>query len=65
MSGKLASVILMIVGVALAVWGHQQQGEFTAQVSEAVSGSPTDEVMMFYIAGGVCFVVGLVLFLKK
>ncbi|MDN3651327.1 DUF3185 family protein [Thalassotalea ponticola] len=64
-SSKLASLILMVIGVALVVWGNQQGAGAVEQVTEAVTGQKTDEVMMFYIAGAVSFVIGLLLFFRK
>jgi hypothetical protein len=40
-------------------------GGVGAQISQAVSGSPTDKIMAFYIGGAASFLVGLYLLFKK
>jgi hypothetical protein len=40
-------------------------GGFGAQLSQAVTGSPTDRIMAFYIGGAVSLAVGLYLLFKK
>ncbi|MCP4187971.1 MAG: DUF3185 family protein [Gammaproteobacteria bacterium] len=64
-SQKIISIVLLVVGIGLAIWGYQQSGSLGSQLSQAVNGSPGDSVMMFYIGGAVSFVVGLYLLLKK
>ncbi len=64
-SQKIISIVLLVVGIGLAIWGYQQSGSLGSQLSQAVNGSPGDSVMMFYIGGAVSFAVGLYLLLKK
>lgn len=62
---KLAGLALLVIGIGLAYWGYDQSGSYGAQITEAVTGSQTDKVMQFYVAGAVCFVLGLFMFIKK
>jgi hypothetical protein len=62
---KIIGIALMVLGVGLAIWGYQLSGSVGSQITQAVTGSNTDKVMTFYIAGAVSFVVGIYLFLKK
>jgi nitric oxide reductase large subunit len=62
---KLISIVLLVVGVGLAVWGYQISGSFGSQVNNAINGSPSDKVMMLYIGGAVSFVIGLYLLARK
>ena len=62
---KIIAVALIVIGLGLAFWGYQQSGSLGSQLNEVVSGSPSDNVMIFYIGGAVSFAVGLFLFLKK
>ena len=62
---KLVGIVLLIIGLGLAYWGYQASESLGSQLSETVTGSPTDKVMMFYIGGAVSFVLGLVLIVKK
>ena len=65
MSKKNLSIILLLVGVALIVWGYQVSGEVGSQISSTFSGQPTNETLIFYVAGGVIALVGLVGIFKK
>jgi len=65
MSKKNLSIILLLVGVALIAWGYQVSGEVGSQISSTFSGQPTNETLIFYIAGGVIALVGLVGIVKK
>lgn len=62
---KIIGIVLVVSGVGLAIWGHQLSGSVGSQVTQAVTGSYTDKVMTFYIAGAVGFVVGIYLLIKK
>ena len=62
---KIVGIVLTVLGIGLAVWGYRLSGGFGSRVAQAFSGSPTDQVMMFYIGGAVSLAVGLFLLLKK
>ena len=62
---KTTSIALIAVGAGLAVWGYQKSGGFESQLSSALTGSHSDNVMMLYISGAVCFAVGIYLYIKK
>jgi len=62
---KMLSIVLMVVGVGLAIWGYMNAGSIGSQLSSVISGSPSDRVMYLYIGGAASFVAGLYLFLKK
>jgi len=62
---KIIGIALLVVGLGLGYWGFQISGSFGSQISETMTGSPTDKVMLLYIGGAACFVVGLLMFLKK
>lgn len=64
-SMKLIGIVLVIVGLGLAFWAYQMSGSVGSQVTEALTGSPTDRVMIFYIGAAVSLVVGLFLIFKK
>ena len=64
-TGKIAGIVLVVVGLGLAYWGYRLSGGVGSQLSQAVTGSPTDRIMAFYIGGAASFFVGLFLFLKK
>ena len=62
---KIVAIVLVVVGIGLAVWGYRLSGGFGAQLSQAVTGSPTDKIMAFYIGGAASLLVGLYLLFKK
>lgn len=62
---KIVAIVLVVVGLGLAFWGYRLSGGVGAQISQAVSGSPTDKIMAFYIGGAASFLVGLFLLFKK
>ncbi|WP_024851244.1 DUF3185 family protein [Hydrogenovibrio kuenenii] len=62
---KIMGLILLIIGLGLAVWGYQLSDSVGSQITQAVTGSDTDKVMILYIAGAVSFVVGIYFYIKK
>lgn len=62
---KVISIVLMVVGIALIVWGFQMSDSLGNQVAQSLTGSSTDEVMFRYIAGAASLAVGAYMFFKK
>lgn len=62
---KIVGIVLVVLGIGLAIWGYQLSGSVGSKITQAVTGSDTDKVMTFYIAGAVSIVVGIYLFIKK
>lgn len=62
---KIIGVALIVLGLGLGYWGYEMSGSLGGQLSEAMTGSPTDNVMWRYIGGAISFVVGLLLVVKK
>lgn len=62
---RAIGIALLVLGAGLVFWGFQLSESVGSQVTELVTGSETDKVMMFYIGGAVSIAVGLYLFLKK
>ena len=65
MSNKVIALALIVLGIGLAIWGHQLSTSVGSQLTRAFSGADSDKVMTFYIGGAVSFVVGAFLLLKK
>ncbi|MEW6999031.1 DUF3185 family protein [Colwelliaceae bacterium BS250] len=63
-TNKIISLILLIIGAALAYWGYQSSQEVGAQFSQSITGSFSDEVLASYIGSTACF-VGAYVFKKK
>ncbi|MBW6487663.1 DUF3185 family protein [Sulfurimonas sp.] len=62
---RVAGIILVVIGIGVAVWGYQLSTSVGSQVTQAVTGSDTDKVMTYYIAGAASFFVGLLLLAKR
>jgi hypothetical protein len=62
---KLLSVVLIVLGAGLVIWGFQLSGGAANEVARSLTGSSTDAVMYRYIAGAVSLAAGFFLFVKK
>lgn len=62
---RAIGIALLVLGAGLAFWGFQLSESVGSQVTELITGSETDRVMLLYIGGAVSFAVGLFLFMKK
>jgi hypothetical protein len=62
---NLIGIIMLIVGGGLAYWGYQKSEGLQSQLSNAVTGAATDNVMLLYIGGAVCIAIGLFFTIKK
>ena len=62
---KLLSVVLIVLGAGLIIWGFQLSGGAVNEVTRSLTGSSTDAVVYRYIAGAVSLAAGFFLFLKK
>ena len=62
---KLLSIVLIVLGAALVIWGFQLSGGAANEVTRALTGSSTDAVMYRYLAGAVSLAAGLFLFITK
>ncbi len=51
--------VLLVVGAILVGWGLNEAGSFSGKLSSALSGSPGDRVLGFYIGGAICLLIGL------
>jgi len=56
---KTIAVVCLVVGVLLLVWGYNISQSVTSQLKEAVTGSPADRAIYFYIGGAALSIYGL------
>ncbi|HET8815872.1 MAG TPA: DUF3185 family protein [Pseudidiomarina sp.] len=56
---KLVGIVLLVVGIILLYFGYQAYDSAASEVSQAVTGEPTDEAMWYLIGGAVAVVIGL------
>jgi uncharacterized membrane protein YidH (DUF202 family) len=59
MNNKYVGIILIIVGVALAVWGYNIYDSASSQVTRALSGDSPIEAWAGMIGGVVCIAIGI------
>lgn len=57
---KLIGAICLGAGIVLLVWGYNISQGINSQFKSAFTGSPTDQAMYRYIAGGILVAIGLV-----
>ena len=57
---KIIGAILLVVGVFLLIRGHDISQSINSQVKNLFTGSPSDQVMYYYLGGAVCCAVGVV-----
>ncbi len=62
---KLLSIILIVLGAILIIWGFQMSGSAANEVAQSLTGSSTDAVMYRYIGGAISLAAGLFFMLKK
>jgi uncharacterized membrane protein YidH (DUF202 family) len=59
MNNKVIGSVLIIVGVALALWGYNIYDSAGSQVSRALSGDTPVEAWAGMIGGVICLVIGI------
>jgi hypothetical protein len=64
-ASTVIGIVLLVTGAGMAYWGYQQSGSIGSQISQTLTGSHNDKIMMLYIGGAASFVVGLYLFFKR
>ncbi len=65
MTQKIVSIVLIAIGAGLSIWGYKKSEGLGSQLSNALTGSHSDNVMMLYIAGVACIAVGVFIYFKK
>lgn len=58
-------VILLAAGVGLIIWGVNLYGAFGNKLSRTLTGTSSNETMLFLAGGAVCAILGALLILKK
>jgi uncharacterized membrane protein len=56
---KQIGIILLIIGIALLIWGVNLSSSFSSRVSRVFRGSPTNKTMTVFISGAVCTALGI------
>jgi len=58
MNNKQIGIVLIIVGIALAIWGYSIYDSAGSQVSRALSGDAPIEAWAAMVGGAVCAAFG-------
>ncbi|RUO63572.1 DUF3185 family protein [Pseudidiomarina insulisalsae] len=56
---KVIGIILLVVGIILLYFGYEAYNSPASEISEAVTGQPTDNAMWYLIGGAIAVIVGL------
>lgn len=59
MSNKYIGIVLIVIGIALAVWGYNIYDSAGSQISRAFSGDTPIEALVGMVGGAICIVIGI------
>lgn len=59
MKKKQLGIVLIVIGVALAVWGFNIYDSVGSQIGRAFSGNAPLEAWAGMVAGAICIVMGI------
>jgi len=60
MNNKIMGIVLIIVGVALGMWGYDVYDSASSQVSRALNGDTPIEAIAGIAGGVVCLILGII-----
>jgi len=59
MNNKILGIVLIVVGVALALWGFNVYDSAGSQLSRAIDGSVPIEAIAGLVGGVICLAIGI------
>lgn len=59
MNSQVLGIVLIVVGLALALWGYNIYDSAGSQIGRAISGDTPIEAWAGMVGGGICFAVGI------
>ena len=59
MNNNIIGIVLIIAGVALALWGYNIYDSAGSQISRALSGDAPLEAWAGMVGGSICLVIGI------
>ncbi len=59
MKKKSIGIVLIVVGIALAVWGYNIYDSAGSQISRAFSGDTPIEALAGMVGGAICIAIGI------
>lgn len=62
---KIIGLALIVVGAVLLYFGYNAYNSAASEVTEFVTGSPTDNAVWYLVGGGLAAIIGIGMLLKK
>ncbi len=62
---QIVGAALSVAGAGLIVWGYRESQSLGDQLSSAITGDPSNDVLLFYVIGGASLIAGLVLLFRS
>lgn len=62
---KIIGLALLVAGAILLYFGYTEYNSAASQVTEVVTGNPTDNAIWFLIGGAIAAIVGVGMVVKK
>jgi uncharacterized membrane protein YidH (DUF202 family) len=59
MNKKIIGIVLIVLGIALALWGYNVFDSASSQISRAFSGNTPFEAWLGMVGGVICAAVGI------
>ncbi|WP_404339312.1 DUF3185 family protein [Pseudoalteromonas mariniglutinosa] len=59
MNNKYIGIVLIVIGVALAVWGYNVYDSAGSQISRTLSGDTPIEAWFGMVGGAICALIGI------
>lgn len=59
MNSKIIGIVLIVIGVALALWGYSVYDSAGSQIGRALSGDTPIEAWVGLVGGIICILVGV------
>ena len=64
-NSKTIGIVLLVVGVALLVWGFDVYGAFGSKLGRVISGDISNKALVLFVIGGICSGLGIYKVLGK
>ncbi len=59
MNNKMIGIVLIVIGVAMGLWGYNIYDSAESQLSRVVSGDTPIEAWLGMVGGVICLVIGI------
>ena len=65
MNRKIIAIVILVVGIALLILGLNELDTFGSRAGRLMGARLSNEVLFYFVAGGICTVYGLLKVMKK